>query len=132
MKQIHFLCKVLSREKDNTYKIIVNLDNMHQLPIGNVGEKLIHCIEPLKVNDTLYIHSAELDEETRQVSIKGFTVINTTETDGQEIPAELLSLANLSEITPYDMMNEIYAQEELEDEEDEEPKVPDSEDEEGS
>lgn len=126
------MCKVLSREKDNTYKIIVNLDNMHQLPIGNVGEKLVQCIEPMKVNDTLYIHNAELDEETRQVSVKGFTVINTTETDGQEIPAELLSLANLSEITPYDMMNEVYAQEEIEDEEDEEPKVPDTEDEEGS
>lgn len=126
------MCKVLSREKDNTFKIIVNLDNMHQLPIGNVGEKLVKCIEPMKVNDTLYIHTAELDEETRQVTVKGFTVINTTESDGQEIPTELLSLANLSEITPYDMMNEVYAQEEIEDEEDEEPKVSDTEDEEGS
>ena len=132
MQQIHFLCKILSREKDNVYKILVNLDNKHLLPIGNVGEKLIYCSDNIKINDTLYIYNAELDETSRQVVVKGFTVINTTESDGQEIPSELLSLANLSEITPYDMMNEVYAQEEIEDEEEDEPKVSDSEDEEGS
>lgn len=132
MKQLHFLCKVLSREQDGSFKILVNIDNMNKMPIGNVGEKLVTCVQDMKENDILYIHDAELDESTRKVLVKDYTVIHTVESDGNEVPAELLTLANLSEITPYDMMNEVYALEEEEDEDDEEPKVSDTEDEEGS
>jgi hypothetical protein len=132
MKALHFICKVLSKESKDNYKILVNVDNMNHLPVGNVGEKLIECVQDLKSEDVIYAYHAELDESTRKVSVKEFTVISTTKKEGQEIPAELLSLANLSEITPYDMMAEIYLDEEIEDEEDEEPSVQDSEDEEGS
>jgi len=132
MKALHFLCKVLSREQDGSYKILVNLDDMNKLPVGNVGEKLVSCVQDMKVNDLLYIYDADLDESTRKVLVRDYTVIHTVESEGNEIPAELLSLANLSEITPYDMLNEVYAEEEIEDDEDEESKVSDTEDEEGS
>ena len=132
MKQLYFLCKVLSREPDGNYKILVNIDNMNKMPLGNVGEKLVGCVQDMKVNDLLYIHDAELDESTRKVLVKDYTVIHTVESEGNEVPSELLTLANLSEITPYDMMNEVYVIEEEEDEDDEEPKVSDTEDEEGS
>lgn len=132
MKSLHFLCKVLSREENGTFKILVNLDNMNDFPIGNVGEKIVVSVQDLKKNDVLYIYDAVLDEETRRVTINNFTVLETTESDGEEIPTELLTLANLSEITPYDMLNEVYALEEIEDEDDEESKLSDTEDEEGS
>lgn len=132
MKALHFLCKVLSREENGTFKILVNLDNMNSLPVGNVGEKIVVCPQDMKKNDILYIYDAVLEEGTRRVTVNNFTVIQTTESDGEEIPTELLTLANLSEITPYDMLNEVYALEEEEDEDDEESKLSDTEDEEGS
>jgi hypothetical protein len=105
---------------------------MNSLPIGNVGEKIVVCPQDMKKNDILYIYDSTLEEETRRVTVSNFTVIQTSEFDGEEIPTELLTLANLSEITPYDMLNEVYALEEIEDEDDEESKLSDTEDEEGS
>jgi hypothetical protein len=123
---------VLSKESKDSYKILVNVDNMNHLPVGNVGEKLIECVQDLKSDDLIYAYHAELDETTRKVYLKEFTVISSVKKEGQAIPQELLTLANLSEITPYDMMTDIYSTEEEEDEEDDEPSIQDSEDEEGS
>ena len=128
MTSLHFLCKVISLEKDNTYKVLVNLDNNNELPAGNVGEKLVHSISSMKKNDIIYVYDAVLDDSTRKVTINKFTVISASEIIGQEIPAELLSLANLSEVTPFDMMNEVYSIEpEEEDDDDEESKLQDTE-----
>lgn len=125
---MNFLAKVVSKEQPNTFKVLVNLDNIHALPIGNVGEKLVQYDGNMRIGSLVYIYDADLDSSTKRMFINKFTVINGPEAEGIEIPAEYLTLANLSDITPSSMMSEIYG---LEDEPDEEDELQDSEDEAG-
>ncbi len=124
---MHFLCKVVNQQETNSFKVLVNLDNMNELPVGNVGEKLVSCTHPLKSGDVIYAYDCDYDATKKKVTVKSYTVISSTQKSGVDIPSDMLSLANLSEITPYDLLEEIYAVEEEEDEDAEDSELQDVE-----
>jgi hypothetical protein len=129
---MNFLAKVLCKEQTNTYKILVNNANMHALPIGDVGEKLIQYDGNMRPGSLIYVYGADLDSSTRKMYISRFTVLNGADAEGIEIPAEALTLANLSDVTPNSFLSEIYGLDTFDDDDEEEDELPNTENEETS
>jgi hypothetical protein len=81
-KKIYFLAKVISSQGNPPrYTVAINPNNIHHFPEepDQSQRRVVLSKEPLPTSEYIYIYDAELDQERREVVVKGFTKISKPE-----------------------------------------------------
>lgn len=96
IKKLFLLARVNTKLDQNKFSIIVDKENIHNIPPLNINStnaasKEIH-VKPgvvLHPNDLIYIYNAELDTDTKVVSVGSVTILSTDNKQKEMFTPEL-------------------------------------------